>query len=144
MTTRREFNVLLFQSIGELLYAIAASDNFIHEKESKVFKPTLQKLFEKKLPSEHVSLALNHAKTSFDYHNSVEADPQYCFNSFMTYKRSHEHIFTDDIKALVMGAATAMATAFLDKNKSELILLAKLDIELKKKIDYETQEFNYY
>ena len=57
-----------------------------------------------------------------------------CFKEFLEYKNEHTYFFTDTIKQLILKTANAIAAAFAGKNKSELIMLAKLDMELKKGI----------
>ena len=55
-----------------------------------------------------------------------------CYNAFTNYKKEQPHLFTANIKKLILKTAHAIAASFSGLNKSELIILAKLDIELKK------------
>lgn len=44
----------------------------------------------------------------------------------------NKSLFTENRKRLILKTANAIASSFSNRNKSELIILAKLDIELKK------------
>ena len=69
----------------------------------------------------------------FDWLNDDdELDTKACFNDFISYKKSQSHLFTEDVRRLILKTASAIAYAFASINKSELILLAKLDLELKR------------
>ena len=50
----------------------------------------------------------------------------------MFYKKKHNALFTDKVKGLIMKTAGQIASSFAGVNKSELLMLAKLDMELKK------------
>jgi len=134
MKISKEIGVTFYQNLGRLLFAIAAADKHVHKQEYEAFKEVLKKELEEKLNSDYAAYALYQAKASFDYYNSINADANECFNAFMDFKRSNEEMFTDDIKKLIKGAASAIAAAYSSKNKSELIMLAKLELELKKNI----------
>ena len=69
----------------------------------------------------------------FDWLDSKdELNATSCFEDFINYKQNQSHLFTNDVKRLIIKTATAITTSFSGQNKSELILLAKLDLELKK------------
>ena len=53
-------------------------------------------------------------------------------NSFINYKNENEHEFTEQIKGLILKTAGKIASSFSGENKSELIMLANLNIEFKK------------
>jgi len=64
-------------------------------------------------------------------HDDNEYNAKTCYNSFLTFKKEHESLFTDQINTLILKTARAIAASFSKVNKSELMLLAKLNIELK-------------
>ena len=132
MKISQEIGVSFYQNLGKLLYAIAASDKQIHKKEIAAFKEILNLELQKKLPSEYALYALYQAQTSFDYYSSISADANECFEAFLAYKRTNDEVFTEEVKSLVKNTAQSIASAFSNKNKSELIMLAKLELELKK------------
>ena len=65
-------------------------------------------------------------------HSDNEYSAKACFNSFLTFKNAHEQLFTKDMNMLILKTARIIASSFSKVNKSELILLAKLNMELKK------------
>ena len=65
-------------------------------------------------------------------HDDNEYDADTCYNSFLNFKKEHEWLFTNDINKLILKTARTIAASFSKVNKSELMLLAKLDMELKK------------
>ena len=69
----------------------------------------------------------------FDWlHQKEMYDAKTWFNDFLTYKDEHEAQFTDPIKDQILKTAHAIAASFAGNNKSELILLAKLNLNFKK------------
>lgn len=135
MKISKEIEVRFYQNLGRLLFAVAASDKRVHEREYEVFKKVLKKELQKLLVVDNAAFALNQAKVSFDYYNSINADADESFNAFINFKRANEELFTKEVKKLVKGVATKIAAAFSSKNKSELIMLAKLELELKKNFE---------
>ncbi|NNC70738.1 MAG: hypothetical protein HKN90_07970 [Flavobacteriaceae bacterium] len=133
MKLSKEIGITFYQNLGTLLYAIAASDRHVHKKEYEAFNEILKNELHENVANDYAAYAFYQAKTSFDYYSSINADANECFNTFMKFKRSNEEMFNNKIKKLVMGAATSIAAAFSSKNKSELIMLAKLELELNKK-----------
>ena len=59
-------------------------------------------------------------------------DSKTCFNSFLNFLNMNKSLFTENRKTLILKIANAIASSFSNRNKSELIILAKLDMELKK------------
>lgn len=55
-----------------------------------------------------------------------------CYNEFIDFKKEHPSLFTKDINSLIMKTASKIAASVADINKSELMLVARLSIELKK------------
>ncbi|AXT20376.1 hypothetical protein D7030_04445 [Flavobacteriaceae bacterium AU392] len=53
-------------------------------------------------------------------------------DNFLKFKRDNEDLFSKEIKTLILKTANAIASSFANKNKSELIILAKLSLEFKK------------
>jgi hypothetical protein len=64
--------------------------------------------------------------------NDTKNDAGFYFDSFVNFKRTHEAFFNKKVNSLILKTARKIATSFSDQNKSELILLAKLNLELKK------------
>ncbi len=60
-----------------------------------------------------------------------EYNAEACYNSFINFKKENESIFTDHINTLILKTVGKISASFSGQNKSELIMLAKLNIELK-------------
>lgn len=123
-----------YQNIGKLFYAIAATDKKVHPREfSKLKELVKEKWLDVDLTENDDSIdAAQHIEIVFDRLNNQALDTETCFEDFLTYKKNHPSLFTADVKMLIMKTANGIATSFSGLNKSELIMLAKLDIELKK------------
>lgn len=120
-----KYSILFFQNVGKLFYAISASDGSINENEIKILKKLMITLWENELYSEHVVI-------TFDKLVKEQATSEDCFKDFVVYKNENKSLFTPELNQLIAEAAGAIASSFSKKNKSELIILAKLALELKK------------
>tara|TARA_R110002073_G_scaffold13377_2_gene57141 strand:+ start:10765 stop:11181 length:417 start_codon:yes stop_codon:yes gene_type:complete len=134
MKTNKELTHKFYQNLGKLFYAIAAIDNNVRVEELDKLKDIVKKewltthLIEDdfKMNAEHSII------NTFKWlHNDNEYNAKTCYNSFLTFKKEHESLFTDQINTLILKTARAIAASFSKVNKSELMLLAKLNIELK-------------
>ncbi|CAH8282364.1 hypothetical protein EV196_105252 [Mariniflexile fucanivorans] len=122
-----------YQNIGKLFYAIAAADKKVHPTElSKLKGLVKEKWLDVDLTENDESKdAAKHIEIVFDRLKNKALDAETCFEDFLTFKKNHPSLFTADVKMLIMKTANGIATSFSGLNKSELIMLAKLDIELK-------------
>lgn len=115
-----------YQNLGKLFYAIAVVDGNVREFEENALK---------KMVKEHW-LPMDDSFPMIDVFNWLNADQEYnaedCFDGFIAFKKENEHLFTQETKQLIVRTANAIASSFSGKNKSELIMLARLSIELKK------------
>jgi len=134
MNLSKHKNLEFYQHLGKLFYAIAVADNTVNKEEYltliKIVKThwlTLDNIVDdygNKLSP--IIDVFNWLDNEQDYHAET------CFNSFIDFKRKNEHLFTEETKRLIIKTAGAIASAFAGVNKSELIMLAKLNLELKK------------
>ncbi len=135
MKTQQNEAISFYQNIGKLFYAIAASDNKINEVEYNTLKSIVQiewltaDALKDNFNTDFGSLIINVFKW-LNYEQEYNAKE--CYNSFIGYKNMNEHLFTYDIKLLIMRTAGRIAASFSGKNKSELIMLANLNIEFNK------------
>lgn len=135
MNSENNITLQFYQNLGKLFYAIAAVDNNVKEEEIRAVK---------KLVENHwLQTATKNTTTKSDAKNAIldtfnkfcsykEYQPEACYDSFINFKKENESIFTDAINSLILKTTREIATSFSGQNKSELIMLAKLDIELKK------------
>ncbi len=125
--------LLFYQKMGELFYAIAAADNVVREAEYKALKNIVSEKWKDLDDYEdpfHTDAAYQ-IEVVFDWFDYEELDAGDCFDSFADYKKENQKLFTAERKKLIWETANVIADAFAGKNKSELIMLAKLKILLK-------------
>ena len=130
-----KLEIEFYQNLGKLFYAIAASDKIVRETEIE----TLIKLVKSKwLPlddfeDEFQVDAAHQIETVFDWLNCEGGlHTKSCFNDFRSFKRENESLFNEKRKDLIWRTSSEIANSFAGKNKSELIILAKLKMLLKK------------
>lgn len=127
---------LLFEKLGELFYAIAAADKIVHKKEYDALREFVKKEWEKSENHKDPfgANAVFQMEIVFDWFDYEGRDAWECFENFRDFKKEHEHLFTKERKDRILKTASAIANAFSGKNKSELIMLAKLENLLKQKV----------
>lgn len=133
MKAQEKIALVFYQNLGKLFYAIAAADKKVHQEEFHKLKELVKKYWLDVHIIEGAKLddATNQIEIIFNVLDKQELSAETCFNDFVNYKNEQKHLFTDKINSLIIKTASKIAYAFSGINKSELILLAKLDIELK-------------
>ena len=126
-----------YQNLGKLFYAIAAADNKVHETEMNKLKEFVKKewLDVDAIEDEFGMDAAYQIEIVFDWLLQAQDEGlsiKACYDDFVSYKKDQKHLFTDNVNHLILKTANAIAESFSGKNKSELMLLAKLNIELNK------------
>jgi uncharacterized protein (DUF302 family) len=142
MVTKKKMTLTFYQNLGKLFYAIAASDGSVKSIEFDKLKAFVKKQWLEMDAIEDFfgTDAAYQIEVVFDWLNrDEESDIKLCYEDFISYKKEQSHLFTEDVRHLILKTASSIAHAFSGINKSELIMLAKLDIELKK-----TLTMNYY
>lgn len=120
--------IIFYQKMGELFYAIAAADKVVREEEFNALKNLISEKW-KDLDDYEDSFrtdAAHQIEIVFDWFDYEELDANDCFDNFAAYKKENTKLFTPERKELIWETANAIAEAFAGKNKSELIMLAKL------------------
>lgn len=134
MKESEKLEIEFYQNLGKLFYAIAASDKIIREAEINILKEIIKS---KWVPLDdyedefHVDAAYQ-IETVFDWLESEECKAERCFKEFESFKKENEELFNDKRKQLIWMTSNAIANSFSGKNKSELIILAKLKMDLEK------------
>ncbi|WP_241836896.1 hypothetical protein [Aequorivita sp. KMM 9714] len=124
--------LLFYQKMGELFYAIAAADKVVRKEEYDILKKMVLKKW-KNIDNDKDSLQVDAAhqiEIVFDWFDYEQLDANDCFDSFADYKKENSKLFTEDRKKLIWKTADAIASSFSGKNKSELVMLAKLKLLL--------------
>lgn len=135
MTGIKKMTLKFYQNLGKLFYAIAAVDREVRDEEYDKLKELVKKHWLEVDVIEDVyhTDAAYQIEIVFDWLNEEEnLDAKACYSAFVNYKNEQSHLFTGPVKNLILKTAYAIADSFSSLNKSELIILAKLDLELKK------------
>ena len=122
-------SIEFYQALGKLFFAVAAVDNKVLAEEYHALKKILETEWLKVNTSEDLNQILIVFKTLY---KKEQYDTEKWFEEFLNFKNNNEKLFTKNIKQLILNTAYTIANSFARKNKSELIMLAKLDLELKK------------
>tara|TARA_R110000787_G_scaffold196454_1_gene307789 strand:+ start:9465 stop:9863 length:399 start_codon:yes stop_codon:yes gene_type:complete len=113
-----------YHSIGKLFYAVAAIDGTIRQEEYKLFIEKLRSEFisKKGLKKEAIKEIIHHFQCIY----LEKPSPEESFRDFLNYKKTHSLLFTDPMTLAIWEVACTISEAVNHKNKSELILLARL------------------
>lgn len=121
-----------YHNLGKLFYAIAYTDKTVREEEFKKMQEYVQEFWLDYDDLEDVfnSDAANFIEVVFEGVQFFGESSQDMYDAFVTYKREQPHLFTEKVNMLILETARAIAYSFSGVNKSELIMLNKLEIEL--------------
>lgn len=125
--------LLFYQKMGELFYAVAAADKVVRKEEYETLKKMVLEKWRNLDDYEdpfHTDAA-HQIEIVFDWFDYEQLDANDCFDSFADYKKENPKLFTAERKDLIFKTANAIANSFAGKNKSELIMLTKLKSVLK-------------
>ena len=124
-------NSVLYQNLGKLYYAIAAADKTVDDKEFIALQNIIKQQY-----TEHENKETLSILETFEW---LRTDNEYsankCYDNFVNYKRANEEIFSNKLRSQILQTASKITASFAGQNKSELIMLAKLDMELKRKTE---------
>jgi len=135
MKTTQNTGLQFYQHLGKLFYAFAAVDHTVREEEVQTVKEIVKNkwLDADDLTDVFASDAAFQIEIVFEWLlEDATIKVAECYQDFVDYKNEHKHVFTPEIKQLILQTAIEITESFSGKNKSELMLLAKLEIELKK------------
>lgn len=123
-----------YHNLGKLFYAIAFADKSIEPSEFKQLQRCVKKywLDYDDLEDVFASDAAYLIEIVFEGAQYRVDSAQEMFEAFVAYKREQPHLFTDQAKKLILDTAEKIARSFAGLNKSELVMLAKLRLELSK------------
>ncbi|GGD92031.1 hypothetical protein [Planktosalinus lacus] len=105
--------------LANLFYAIAAADKQISEQEIKTSLDAFQNEWKKGGFTKLLEKNFNALLIS-------KPNTETCFESFQSFTQKHSAYLTKAQKIKIWNTADAIASSFANKNKSEVILLAKL------------------
>ena len=119
-------NVKLYQNLGKLFYSVASADQKVNEAEANKLKEIIKKYW----------LDIDDAEDQFGtdaaYQIEIVFDELNANDNLQYSQTFYNDFVTKKLNKLIMKTANEIAQSFAGKNKSELIILAKLNLELKK------------
>ncbi|MCP9200165.1 hypothetical protein MKO06_09610 [Gramella sp. GC03-9] len=118
-----------YQKLGALFYSVAAADKVVHPKEIKTLKELILKKWKAtEAYKDHFgSDVIHQMEVVFDWLEYKNTAAEESFNTFKDYYLDNRSLFTPERKDLIMKTASKIAHSYADVNKSELIILSKLD-----------------
>ena len=121
-----------YQSLGKLFYAVAMVDKNVRPIEIERLKEDVQKywLTVDTIEDEFGADAAYQIEIVFDWLKQEEKNGDTYFQEFVDFYKEHPSRFNTNIKQLIFKTADDIAFSFANKNKSELILLAKIKLLL--------------
>lgn len=128
MDATSKLPTLFYKKVGELFYAIAATDNIVRKEEYLSLKDSLDShgnLFEAN-ENEKSLKPVDIFGSAFKQAYQNKKDPETCFEDFVKYKNNNPEFFTVARNKVIWKTANLIANSFSGVNKSEVILLHKL------------------
>jgi uncharacterized tellurite resistance protein B-like protein len=124
---------LFYKELGRLLYAIAAADGRVSDKEVATLKRIVsEELVPLEASTDHFGTDQAFiTEFEFDVLAERSASAEGAFDSFIAYMAGHKNDLDTERKELIYRAADAVASAFHGVNKAELPLLIELHRHLK-------------
>ncbi|MUP47080.1 hypothetical protein E0K83_15175 [Gramella sp. BOM4] len=118
-----------YQKLGSLFYAVAAADKVVHPREIETLKKLiLEKWKETEDYKDHFgSDVIHQMEIVFDWLQYNNSRSETSFENFRDFYNENPSLFTQARKDLIMETASRIAHSYADVNKSELIILSKLD-----------------
>lgn len=123
-----------YKHLGILCYAVASADKKITKAETKRFAEVIEQQWKELEDStdEFGTDAVYAAESVFDWQIESFVTAEEAYNTFCEYATENRNMFTPAMKIKLMQTAEAIATAFAGKNKSEAVMLSRLQEFLKK------------
>lgn len=124
-----EIQTKFYQNLGKLFYAIAAADRVIRDQEVNRLKEIVRAEW-LTLDDTSDDFGTDEAyqiEIVFDWLLEHHPDAETCIQSFSLFKEKHSSLFTPRVMEMIWKTVNSVASAFAGKNKSELIMLNKIN-----------------
>ncbi|MEM7185509.1 MAG: hypothetical protein AAF466_02525 [Bacteroidota bacterium] len=135
MEIKQHNQVVFYQKIGELFYAMAAVDNVVRVKEYEALKNLVLTEWTSidEYKDEFDTDAVFQMEIVFEWFEYEDMDAEQCFDDFKEFYKEHPSLFTQKRKDLIWRTVNAIANAFAGTNKAELIMLTQLHLLMQDK-----------
>lgn len=123
-----------FQKTGKVLSVIAMADNELHPDEYQTLETLTLQQWDLTINDADKNECLKHIgqmKNAFDHLIKYPQTAEDILKEYQEFKQQYPELFTPKLVDFVYKTAHSIAASFADKNKSELVLLAKLHFVLK-------------
>ncbi len=133
MKTQGQKDVVFYQNLGRLFYAVAFIDNTVRNEEIETLKKFVSSTWAS-LDNQPDAYGANSAfqiEVVFNWLDSEVYSAQDSYDAFAAYYTANKSLFTKTICQKIIKTASAIANAFSGLNKSELIILAQLNLLIK-------------
>ncbi len=130
MNGTQNIGISFYQNLGKLFYAIAASDKIVRKSEYATLKKLVKSawLAVDDLEDEFGVDAAFQIEIVFDWLDYESLIAEDSFIEFKDFYQENTSLFTENVKKLVWNTSNSIAGAFSGKNKSELMMLGKLQL----------------
>lgn len=134
MRSNNEVIVTFYQVLGRVFYAAAQADKEVRLEEVEAMKQIVNEewLNLEDTFDEFNSDSAHQIEIVFDYLLSNDEVIENAIDELKEFKKIHSSLFSDQINRLILITANRIASAFAQKNKSELVFLSQLQLVLKK------------
>ena len=128
MLHSEEIGNRFYQHLGKLFYAMAMADRQVRPGEVEKLREDVRKYWLQldDTKDEFGTDAAYQIEIVFDWLQEEEEDSAAYYKAFELFYREHPEKFNHTVKALIMRTCNDIAASFAGKNKSELVLLGKL------------------
>jgi len=128
---QRDKYKLFFQKTGKILFAIAMADKKIVPQEYEALESLIQEELKLSYLKEDEIRYINQLKNVFDWMIENPKSIDDILAEYKEFKNENLALFTPEIKDFIYKTANRIAGSYANKNKSELIVLAKIHFILK-------------
>lgn len=134
LESKKDLGKEFYQNLGKLFYAMAMADHSIHMKEMEKLNEVVRDhwLEVDDIEDEYGTDAAFQIVSVFDWLLEYEKDSESIYEEFEAFYMDNKILFTKKIKHLAMSTSRAIAASFAGSNKSELILLGRLQLLFEK------------
>ena len=121
-----------YHNLGKLFYAVAFADKTVRKEEVETLREYVKKhwLSYDDLKDVFDSDAAHLIEIVFEGVQAFEETSKDMLDAFVSYKNQQPHLFTEKVNQLIIETSKAIAYSYAGINKSELVIISQLEIEL--------------
>ncbi len=130
LESKKKLGNELYQNLGKLFYAMAMADHSIHVQEVEKLNEVVRDYWLEvdDIEDEYGTDSAFQIVSVFDWLLEYEKDSEEIYEEFEAFYTDNKLLFTPKIKNLAISTSRAITASFSGNNKSELILLGRLQL----------------